>query len=167
MNLINTRTRAPSYKGFKPASENASKSKKSNRNVQTENEKVLCRELRRLGLYFRMNTPGLPGKPDIVFRSARLVVFCDGDFWHGRNWQSLRQSLNKGTNSVYWLAKIRSNMLRDLRQTKSLKQQGWAVIRVWETDVKHDPSGTAKLIKRVVTRRRLLLQKAKQRNLYT
>jgi DNA mismatch endonuclease (patch repair protein) len=165
MNLINTRTRAPSYKGFKPASENASKSKKSNRNVQTENEKVLCRELRRLGLYFRMNAPGLPGKPDIVFRSARLVVFCDGDFWHGRNWRSLRRSLNKGTNSVYWLAKIRSNMLRDLRQTKSLKEQEWAVIRVWETDVKHDPSGIAKLIKRVVTRRQLFLQKTKHRNL--
>jgi DNA mismatch endonuclease (patch repair protein) len=167
MSLSNTRTRAPSYKGFKPASENASKSKRSNRNVQTENERVLCKELRRLGLYFRMNMPGLPGKPDIVFRSARLVVFCDGDFWHGRNWRSLRQDLDKGTNSVYWLAKIRSNRLRDLKQTKLLKEQGWAVMRFWETDVKYDPSSIAKRIERAVTRRRLDIQKLKHRTCNT
>lgn len=81
-----------------------------------QNMKHLCKELRRLGLYYHKNTPGLPGQPDIVFRSAKVAVFCDGDFWHGRNWRTLRGSLSKGTNSAYWIAKIRSNMQRDLRQ---------------------------------------------------
>lgn len=157
----------PSYKGLKPASENASKSKRSNGRVGTEHEKLLCKELRRLGLYFRMNTPGLPGKPDIVFRSANVVVFCDGDFWHGRNWRTLRQSLSKGTNSAYWIAKIRSNMQRDLRQTRLLKMQGWQVIRVWETDVKRDPIGTATFIKNAVNSRRALFQKSKVTSAYS
>jgi len=153
--------KTPSYEGLRPASENASKSKRRNGKVGTEHEKMLCKELRRLGLYFRTNAPGLLGKPDIVFRSAKVVVFCDGDFWHGRNWRTLRQSLRKGTNSAYWITKIRSNMQRDLRQTRLLKMQGWQVVRVWETDVKRDPTGAARLILKVVNSRRSPLQKLK------
>jgi len=153
--------KTPSYKGLKPASENASKSKKRNGRVGTEPERLLCKKLRQLGLHFRMNTPDLPGKPDIVFRSARVAVFCDGDFWHGRNWRTLRRSLSKGTNSAYWTAKNHHRMQRDLRQTKLLKTQGWQVIRVWEADVKRDPIATAKLVKDVVNSRPSFHQKTR------
>lgn len=151
--------KAPSFNGLKPASESASNSKRNNKKVGTKHERLLYKELKRLRLSFGTNPSDLPGKPDFVFRSAKVVVFCDGDFWHGRNWRSLRYKLSMGNNPLYWIAKIRSNMRRDVRQTRLLKTQGWLVIRVWETDVQRDPTGTAELINKVVHARRSILQR--------
>jgi DNA mismatch endonuclease (patch repair protein) len=50
----------------------------------------------------RKNVKTLPGKPDVVFSKASIAVFCDGDFWHGRNWQALKSKLDNGTNPTYW-----------------------------------------------------------------
>lgn len=151
--------KAPSFIGLRPASESASKSKRNNRKTRTKHELLLFKELKRLRLSFRTNPSNLPGKPDFVFRSAKVVVFCDGDFWHGRNWRSLRHKLSNGSNPTYWIAKIRSNIRRDLRQTELLKAQGWLVIRVWETDITCDPAAIAELINKVVHFRRSALQK--------
>lgn len=142
--------RTPSYKGLIPASESSSRVKRNNCAKDTKHELSLRRELWRMGLRFRKNVSSLPGKPDIVFSSQRLVVFCDGDFWHGRNWKALKRSLEVGTNSSYWVAKIESNRKRDLLNTARLKRAGWRVMRLWETDIKHDPLGAAKLIKRTL-----------------
>jgi DNA mismatch endonuclease (patch repair protein) len=103
-----------------------------------------------MGLRFRKNVSSLPGKPDIVFRSHRVVVFCDGDFWHGRNWQALKKSLSAGANSGYWQAKIESNRKRDKQNNVRLKKTGWHVIRLWETDINRDPLSAAKLVKRTL-----------------
>jgi DNA mismatch endonuclease (patch repair protein) len=86
-------------------------------------------------LRYRLNVVGLPGKPDIVFPAQRLAVFCDGDFWHGRNLRGRLSKLKRGHNASYWLAKIKGNVLRDRRQTRALEAAGWQVLRVWETDV--------------------------------
>lgn len=145
--------KAPSYKGLKPASEVASRVKSANRRQDTLHEILLRRHLWRLGLRFRKNVTTLPGKPDIVFSGTRVVIFCDGDFWHGRDWQSLQEKLSRGTNSSYWLAKIASNIERDARSTALLKKAGWRVIRLWETDVKRDPLAAAMRIKKVVEAR--------------
>lgn len=85
---------------------------------------------------FRKNVKTLPGKPDIVFPRSRIVIFCDGDFWHGRNWTQLKTKLSCGANSDYWIAKINSNILRDKKNTEILKNLGWRVIRVWESEIK-------------------------------
>lgn len=146
--------KAPSFKGLKPASEVASRVKSANRRKDTLHEVLLRSHLWRLGLRFRKNVTALPGKPDIVFSGAKVVVFCDGDFWHGRNWQSRQEKLSRGTNSAYWLAKIASNIERDARNTALLKKAGWRVIRLWETDVKRDPVVAAMHIKKVVAARR-------------
>lgn len=76
------------------------------------------------------------GRPDFVFRFARLVVFVDGDFWHGRRFQERRQRLQRGHNASYWIAKIASNKARDRRVTATLRREGWLVIRLWESDVR-------------------------------
>src|SRR5439155_25146815 len=75
-------SRAPSFAGLRPASEAASRAKRANKNYGTRHEILLGRELWRMGLRYRKNMARLPGKPDIVFSRARVVVFCDGDFWH-------------------------------------------------------------------------------------
>jgi len=73
--------------------------------------------------------------PDIVFAKSRVAVFIDGDFWHGRNWEELEKKLGARANPEYWIAKIRYNRERDREQTLTLEQEGWTVLRLWETDV--------------------------------
>lgn len=142
--------KAPSFTGLKPASAQSARAKRSNTCVDTQHERLLRRELWRMGLRFRKNVKTLPGKPDIVFPGARVAIFCDGDFWHGRKWQNLKRKLNRGSNASYWLAKIASNIERDTRNTVLLERTGWRVIRFWETDIKKDPSSAANLIKGIV-----------------
>lgn len=107
----------------------------------TRPELALRRELWRRNLRYRKNYDGLPGKPDIVFPRARLVVFCDGDFWHGHNsairkYSSLEDELRH--YSKEWAEKIKRNVRRDERVNKELEVLGWRVIRIWESDIKAD-----------------------------
>jgi len=131
--VINKRA---SYKGLSPASEQSSAagkgaSKKSN----TRPEILLRKAMWKAGLRYIKNVEELPGKPDIVFRGAHLAIFCDGDFWHGKNWASRKKKLKRGSNADYWISKIESNIKRDKNNTQQLKQQGWTVLRFWESDI--------------------------------
>jgi DNA mismatch endonuclease (patch repair protein) len=135
--------KTPQFKGLAPSSEHASKNKKQVRSKDTAAELLLRRELWKRGFRYRVHVSGLPGKPDLVFPRQRLVVFCDGDFWHGRDWEKRRTRLKAGSNASYWVAKILSNINRDLRQTAALEAEGWTVLRVWETDIKRSPSAIA------------------------
>ena len=99
---------------------------------------------------FRKNLKSLAGKPDIVFSKYKIVVFCDGDFWHGREWESLSAKLERGTNSRYWLDKVRSNRERDDRNTSLLAQAGWTVLRFWESDILRSPETVADQIARAI-----------------
>ena len=84
---------------------------------------------------YRKNVRELPGCPDIVFVYSRVVVFCDGDFWHGRNWEERRRKLEGGANAGYWIRKIESNMERDRRVSQELLSLGWRVVRFWESEI--------------------------------
>jgi DNA mismatch endonuclease (patch repair protein) len=97
----------------------------------------------------------LPGKPDIVFCGPRVAVFCDGDFWHGRNWPELQRKLAEGTNPAYWRAKIETNMERDQRTTVQLEAAGWTVVRLWETDTRRNPQVAAQYVADVIQSVRL------------
>ena len=79
-----------------------------------------------------------------------MVVFCDGDFWHGRNWGRLREKLSKGSNAGYWVTKIAANRERDHRVTQELLYLGWDVVRVWEKDILNDVEGSAQEVASVV-----------------
>jgi G:T-mismatch repair DNA endonuclease (very short patch repair protein) len=65
-------------------------------------------------------------------------VFCDGDFWHGRDWLQRRRRLAKGSNAPYWLDKIATNRMRDRRVNRQIRRRGWTVVRIWETDILAD-----------------------------
>lgn len=86
------------------------------------------------------------GIPDVVLVDARIAIFCDGDFWHGRRWPELRQALKRRANAVYWLAKIAANRRRDQTVTRSLRKAGWCVMRFWETDIHTDVTKIASKI---------------------
>jgi DNA mismatch endonuclease (patch repair protein) len=130
-----TRTN-PSYVGLRPASPRATAAARgSSKKTNTSCEVLLRRALWHRGLRFRKNVRNLPGKPDIVFTRARLVIFCDGDFWHGKNWDTRRKKLTHGTNAQYWVAKIERNVQRDREHDRALASMGWVVLRVWESEV--------------------------------
>lgn len=112
------------------------------RSNDTKPEQLLRKELWSRGLRYKKNVKSLPGKPDIVFSKARLIVFCDGDYWHGHNWalrgyDSLEEELSR--YSDYWSNKIRRNVARDKAVTKELTDNGWTVIRLWTSDIEKAP----------------------------
>jgi DNA mismatch endonuclease (patch repair protein) len=134
----------PSFVGRAPASINASRAARgSSKKAKTKCELVLRRVLWVAGFRYRKTPSRLPGRPDIVFPSQKVVVFCDGDFWHGRDLKSRLKRLAQGHNAPYWVAKIRTNVSRDQVTTKRLCEEGWHVVRLWETDILRDPTSAA------------------------
>ncbi len=93
-------------------------------------------ELHRRGLRFRKHVKDLPGKPDVVFSKAKVVVFIDGDFWHGYRFSSWEHKV-----SDFWKEKITKNRARDKKNHRKLKEMGWTVIRLWQHDLKRDFDG--------------------------
>lgn len=127
----------------------------SSRKKDTRCEVLLRRELHRLGLRYRVDSAVLPGRPDIVFPRERVVVFCDGDFWHGRDLDARVAKLAAGHNAPYWVAKIRGNVERDRKHDALLAADGWDVLRFWEKDILRDAALIAeKVSARIEEKRR-------------
>lgn len=103
------------------------------RGRDTGPELLVAASLKRMRWRFECHAADLPGKPDFVFRRARVAVFVDGDFWHGWRFDAWRDKL-----SPAWEAKIEANRRRDSRNFRRLRRMGWTVIRVWEHQVKRD-----------------------------
>jgi DNA mismatch endonuclease (patch repair protein) len=119
----------------------------------TRPELILRKALWRKNLRYRINYKKLPGKPDIVFTKKKIVIFCDGDFWHGHNWalrglSSLEDELNG--YSEFWRQKILRNIKRDNEINKDLTSRGCTVIRIWESDIKKDVNKCVDLIEDMI-----------------
>lgn len=148
------KTRVPRFEQFKPSSPAASRAMSGNRSKKTQPELLLRRAVWKLGLRYRVNVPFLPGKPDLAFLREKVAVFCDGDFWHGRDWEARKARLERGRNAAYWTAKIQRNIERDEAQTAMLEELGWTVLRLWETDIRKDPDAAAREVRRAVQQAR-------------
>jgi DNA mismatch endonuclease, patch repair protein len=138
---------SPSYKGLRPGSAKATLAARgSSKKTGTRCEVMLRGNLWAAGCRYRKNVSELPGRPDIVFLGAKVAVFCDGDFWHGRDWETRRQKLDRGTNSGYWLAKIQRNIERDQQNNRRLEEMGWTVLRFWESQIQSYPSEVVRTV---------------------
>ncbi len=111
----------------------------------------------RVPLRYRIAPAGLPGRPDLVFPRERVAVFCDGDFWHGRDLEARLAKLAGGHNAPYWTEKIRANVERDARHTEQLEAAGWLVLRFWESDILRDAAAIAQAIAEAVGARRQIV----------
>lgn len=112
-------------------------------------DQALGRALWAKGLRYRRRSR-LIGRPDLVFHRAKVIVFIDGDFWHGRH---LDERVARGdfkSNADYWVPKLRRNAERDREVTQVLTKAGWRVLRVWESDVRKDLEGTATRVASVI-----------------
>jgi DNA mismatch endonuclease (patch repair protein) len=116
------------------------------RGRDTKPEKAIEAMLRNIGVDFEMHCRDLPGRPDFVLRNRRIAIFVDGDFWHGWRFPTWRLKL-----AEKWEKKIESNRLRDVRNHRLLRRQGWLVIRMWEHQIENDPTACANRIRIAVT----------------
>lgn len=101
----------------------------------TKIEIILRKELWKKGIHYRKNYDKLPGKPDIVLTKYKIAIFCDSEFFHGKDWEVLKPRLEKGDNGEFWINKILRNMERDNEVDKRLLFEGWTVIRFWGSDI--------------------------------
>lgn len=110
------------------------------RSKNTKAEVTLRTALWQRGFRYRLHSPGLVGRPDVVFPKYRVALFVDGDFWHGRALKEggeaqLRQVI-RGARFKWWRDKLATNIERDNKVSEALAKEGWKVVRLWESDVK-------------------------------
>ncbi|MCM1427424.1 MAG: very short patch repair endonuclease [Eubacterium sp.] len=106
------------------------------RGKDTTIELILRKALWNKGYRYRKNYKKLPGSPDIALMKYKIAIFCDGEFFHGKDWEVLRPCLEKSNNSEFWINKISRNRERDDEINKRLLFEGWTVIRFWGNDIK-------------------------------
>ena len=106
------------------------------RGTQTKPEQALRKALWKNGVRYRVNVKKLPGSPDIVINKKMLVVFVDGEFWHGYKWEEKKKKIK--SNRKFWVPKIERNMQRDIENVKALKKLGYKILRFWEAQIKRD-----------------------------
>lgn len=99
-------------------------------------ERMLGKELWKRGYRYRKNNNKVYGKPDFTFKKWKIAIFCDGEFWHGKDWDT-RKKEHK-TNKDFWHQKIERNIERDKEVNKKLKNEGWTVLRFLGKQIKSD-----------------------------
>ncbi|MDQ3394093.1 MAG: very short patch repair endonuclease [Bacteroidota bacterium] len=106
------------------------------RGKNTKPELLLRKALWHAGLRYRKNFKNLPGKPDIVNNRLKLIIFIDGEFWHGYQWELKKDKIK--SNRAFWIPKIERNMQRDLAHNFYYEQKGYKVFRFWAQEIKDE-----------------------------
>lgn len=120
------------------------------KNKDTSIELLLRKALWKENIRYRKNYPELPGKPDIVITKYKIAIFCDSEFFHGKDWEILRPTLERGNNPDFWIKKISRNIERDDEVNKQLLFMGWYVIRFWGKEIKKNPEHCVDVIKELI-----------------
>jgi len=116
-----------------------SQTMKNIRGFNTKPEIIFRKALWHMGFRYRTNDKGLPGSPDIVLGKYKLVIFIDGEFWHGFNWVEKKKKIK--ANRGFWIPKIERNVQRDNENNESLINMGWVVFRFWQDEIRKDLPG--------------------------
>ena len=122
-------------------------------NIKGKNTSIeLClrKALWNRGIRYRKNYKKLPGKPDIAITKYKIAVFCDSEFFHGKDWEVLKPRLEAGNNAEYWVPKISRNRERDEEVNKELLFLGWTVIRFWGKEIKKNTDECIKVIEETI-----------------
>jgi DNA mismatch endonuclease (patch repair protein) len=115
------------------------------RGKDTGPERIVAAVLRAHRFKFEQHARDLPGRPDFVLRSRRVVILVDGDFWHGWRFPAWEHKL-----SPFWREKIAANRARDARNIRRLRSAGWTVVRVWEHQLERNaPAVRGRLLEKL------------------
>ena len=113
------------------------------RSKDTKIEMKIAELLRKNKMRYRRH-PKLFGSPDFIVEK-KILVFCDGDFWHGYQYSKKKKPPKK-----FWRDKIERNMERDRKVTRRLRADGWPVVRLWEHDIERNPTACLRRIKTIL-----------------
>lgn len=120
------------------------------RGKDTTIEVILRKALWARGYRYRKNYKRIPGSPDIVLTKYKIAIFCDGEFFHGKDWEVLKPRLEKSNNSEFWIKKISRNLERDDEINKKLLSMGWTVIRFWGNEIKKNTDECIRVIEETI-----------------
>ena len=112
----------------------------------TSIELQLRKALWHKGYHYRKNYKALPGSPDIVLTKYKIAIFCDSEFFHGKDWEILKLRLEKGKNPDFWIKKIERNRNRDCENDKKLLFLGYTVLHFWGQDISKHTDECLKVI---------------------
>jgi DNA mismatch endonuclease (patch repair protein) len=104
------------------------------RGENTSPERLVRSLIHKMGYRFRLNVKDLPGKPDIVLKKHKKVIFVHGCFWHQH--EGCPHAARPSSNTEYWNKKLDRNMIRDRENVQKLEYLGWKVLVVWECEIK-------------------------------
>ena len=113
-------------------------------------EIALRKALWEKGYRYRKNYKALPGKPDIAITKYKIAVFCDSEFFHGKDWEIKRPKLLNSKNSEYWISKIERTMERDRKNEQQLLFLGWTVIRFWGKEILKNTDECVRVIEEAI-----------------
>ena len=116
----------------------------------TSIELALRKELWRRGYRYRKNLKSLPGSPDIALTKYKIAIFCDSEFFHGKDWEVLKGKLQNGKNPDYWIKKIERNIERDQEKDQKLIAEGWTVIHFWGQEILKNTDECIKVIEETI-----------------
>ena len=116
----------------------------------TSIELCLRKALWKKGYRYRKNVKTLPGKPDIVITKYKIAIFCDSEFFHGKDWEVLKPRLENGVHGDFWVKKITNNRRRDDEVNKQLLFMGWIVIRFWGKEIMKNTDECVRVIEETV-----------------
>lgn len=120
------------------------------RGKDTKIEVALRKALWAKGYRYRKNYKKIPGSPDICLTKYKIAIFCDSEFFHGKDWEVLKAKVEKGNNGEYWVKKIQENMIRDNEKDKALNYMGWTVIHFWGKDILKNTEECVKVIEETI-----------------
>ena len=116
----------------------------------TKIELILRKALWEKGYRYRKNYTKLPGKPDIALTKYKIAIFCDGEFFHGKDWKNRKNKILEGEHGNFWVDKIEKNIERDKTIDKELFGMGWIVLRFWGNDIKKHTEECIKTIEETI-----------------
>ena len=110
----------------------------------TKPELILRKCLWSRGIRYRLKNSDIIGNPDLSIRRKKIVIFVDGEFWHGYNWEQKKNQIKSNRN--YWVTKIEKNIARDISVTNYLRDIGFTVIRFWGKEIIDNPEKCIEII---------------------
>ena len=131
------------------------KNMKNIRSKDTAIEIRLRKALWQKGYRYRKNYKELPGCPDIVLTKYKIAIFCDGEFFHGKDWEVLKPHLEQSNNSQFWINKISRNIERDDEVNKKILFLGWTVIRFWGKDIKKKTEECVRVVEETIFEKKI------------
>ena len=132
--------------------EQRTKNMKAVKSKGSKIETMLMRALWHKGYRYRKNDKTVFGKPDIVFKKLKIAIFCDSEFWHGKDWD-IRKKDHK-SNIKFWHTKIERNIARDKEVNETLLKDGWKVLRFWGKEIEKKLELCTKIIEKTINERK-------------